>query len=91
MTSEKTVSWSYLLVSILDLAPGAGFYRRRRGSQESGETIEANIMPFREGEVSRCPEADCECEVTVTNAAPPSCTGPHDAPTCRWGNPMVKK
>ncbi|MFJ8630965.1 hypothetical protein [Streptomyces sp. NPDC093568] len=48
-------------------------------------------MPFREGEVFRCPESDCGCELTVTKAAPPACTGQHDAPTCCCGKTMVKK
>lgn len=47
-------------------------------------------MPFREGEVFRCPEEDCGCEVTVTKAAPPTCTGKQDAPTCCCGKTMVK-
>ncbi|SFO59381.1 hypothetical protein SAMN05216207_11006 [Pseudonocardia ammonioxydans] len=47
-------------------------------------------MPFREGEVFRCPDADCGCELTVTKAAPPACTGPPDAPTCCCGKTMVK-
>jgi hypothetical protein len=48
-------------------------------------------MPFREGEVYRCPEPDCGCELTVTKAAPPSCIGLHDAPTCCCGKTMVRK
>ncbi len=48
-------------------------------------------MPFREGEVFGCPDADCGCGVTVTKAAPPTCTGMQDAPTCCCGKAMVKK
>lgn len=47
-------------------------------------------MPFREGEVFRCPQADCGCELTVTKAAPPTCTG-QQAPTCCCGKTMIKK
>lgn len=46
-------------------------------------------MPFREGEVYRCVEVDCGCELTVTKAGPPDCTGQH-APTCCCGKAMVK-
>jgi hypothetical protein len=51
---------------------------------------EVMTMPFREGEVYRCPEADCGCELTVTKAAPPTCTG-QQSPTCCCGRTMVKK
>ena len=47
-------------------------------------------MPFREGDVFRCPD-DCGCELTVTKAGPPTCTGQQDAPTCCCGQTMVKK
>lgn len=47
-------------------------------------------MPFREGEVFRCPDDDCGCELTVTKAASPACAGQH-APTCCCGKTMVKK
>lgn len=47
-------------------------------------------MPFREGEVYRCPDTDCACELTVTKAAPPTCTG-QQAPTCCCGKTMVNK
>jgi hypothetical protein len=42
-------------------------------------------------QVFRCPEADCGCELTVTKAAPSSCTSQQDAPTCCCGKTMVKK
>ncbi|WP_461084979.1 hypothetical protein [Streptomyces deserti] len=47
-------------------------------------------MPFREGEVYRCPDPACGCELTVTKAAPPTCTG-QLSPTCCCGKTMVKK
>jgi len=45
-------------------------------------------MPFRAGEVYRCPEQACGCELTVTRPAPPDCPGQH-APTCCCGQTMV--
>lgn len=45
-------------------------------------------MPFREGEIYRCPLQDCGCEVTVTKAAPADCQGEHAA-TCCCGQIMV--
>ncbi|MDQ1033429.1 hypothetical protein QF035_011011 [Streptomyces umbrinus] len=47
-------------------------------------------MPFREGEVYRCPEADCGCELTVTKAGPLISTG-RQSPTCFCGKVMVKQ
>lgn len=46
-------------------------------------------MAFREGEVFRCPDAACACEVTVTKGAPPTCSGTHN-PTCCCGKEMTK-
>lgn len=46
-------------------------------------------MAFREGEVYRCPDATCGCEVTVTKGAPPTCSGTHD-PTCCCGKEMTR-
>jgi hypothetical protein len=45
-------------------------------------------MPFREGEVYRCPETNCGLELTVTNPALPTFPGP-EALTC-CGTTMVK-
>lgn len=46
-------------------------------------------MPLREGEVYRCPDPACGCEVTVTKVAPATCTGEQD-PTCCCGRTMTK-
>ncbi len=46
-------------------------------------------MPFRQGEVYRCPLPDCGCEVTVTRGAPPDCRGQQN-PTCCCGHTMEK-
>lgn len=46
-------------------------------------------MPFREGEVFRCPDPACGCEVTVTKGAPPTCEGDLN-PTCCCGKTMAK-
>jgi hypothetical protein len=46
-------------------------------------------MPFREGEVYRCPYPDCGCEVTVTKAPSPACCFGPDAMIC-CGMNMVK-
>lgn len=47
-------------------------------------------MPFREGEVYRCTDETCGCELTVTKATAPTCTG-QQSPTCCCGKSMVKK
>lgn len=44
-------------------------------------------MAFREGQVYRCPEPSCGCEVTVTKGAPPDCAG-DQSPTCCRGHVM---
>lgn len=46
-------------------------------------------MPFKEGEVYRCPDPDCGCEIRVTKGAPASCNG-QSAPRCCCGRDMVK-
>ncbi len=46
-------------------------------------------MPFRKGEIYRCPLEDCGCELTVTKAAPANCQG-QQAPSCCCGQTMVK-
>lgn len=46
-------------------------------------------MPFREGEVYRCPEENCGCELTVTKGAPAACGG-QENPTCCCGRTMIK-
>ncbi|MFG2684101.1 hypothetical protein [Streptomyces sp. NPDC048392] len=46
-------------------------------------------MPFREGEVYRCPDENCGCELTVTKSAAASCGG-QQSPTCCCGKTMIK-
>ncbi len=46
-------------------------------------------MPLREGEVYRCPVAECGCEVTVTKSAQSGCEGQQN-PTCCSGHTMEK-
>ncbi|MGH3611001.1 MAG: hypothetical protein ACRDRD_23370 [Pseudonocardiaceae bacterium] len=47
-------------------------------------------MAFREGEVYKCPDEECGCEVTVTKGARPDCPGTQN-PTCCCGKTMEKK
>jgi hypothetical protein len=44
-------------------------------------------MAFKEGQVYRCPDPACGCEVTVTKGAPPTCQGTLN-PTCCCGKTM---
>lgn len=46
-------------------------------------------MPFVMGEVYRCPDPECGCELTVTKPAPSECAGILN-PTCCCGKTMVK-
>lgn len=46
-------------------------------------------MPFRQGEIYRCPDEHCGCELTVTKPAPLTCQG-QQHPTCCCGKTMVK-
>jgi len=48
-------------------------------------------MAFREGQIYRCPDPACGCEVTVTvtKGAPPDCPGTAK-PTCCCGKKMTK-
>ena len=46
-------------------------------------------MALREGEVYRCPDQDCGCEVTVTRSAAENCRG-QENPTCCSGHTMDK-
>ncbi|MET8681946.1 hypothetical protein ABZW18_31295 [Streptomyces sp. NPDC004647] len=50
---------------------------------------EVTAMPFVEGEVYRCPDPACGCEVTVTKGAPRTCQG-QENPTCCCGKTMTK-
>jgi hypothetical protein len=45
------------------------------------------IMAFKQGQVYRCPDPACGCEVTVTKGAPASCQG-EQSPTCCCGKTM---
>ncbi len=46
-------------------------------------------MAFKQGEVYRCTDDACACELTVTKAAPASCEG-MEYPTCCCGKTMEK-
>jgi hypothetical protein len=46
-------------------------------------------MALQEGEVYRCPDPQCGCEVTVTRSAAPGCPGDRN-PTCCQGHVMEK-
>ncbi|MEV8311749.1 hypothetical protein AB0P36_31580 [Streptomyces flavidovirens] len=46
-------------------------------------------MAFTEGEVYRCPDPACGCELTVTKGAPLTCQGEQN-PTCCCGRTMTK-
>lgn len=47
-------------------------------------------MAFKEGQVYKCPDADCGCEITVTKGALPG-KGGNEPPRCCCGKPMVKR
>lgn len=44
-------------------------------------------MAFQEGQVYRCNDDNCGCEVTVTKGAPATCGGTQN-PTCCCGKTM---
>lgn len=46
-------------------------------------------MALQTGEVYRCPDANCGCEITVTKGAREGCKG-HEQPRCCCGETMVK-
>jgi hypothetical protein len=46
-------------------------------------------MPFHEGDIYRCPDPECGCEVTVTKGAAPG-RGGDSSPTCCCGLTMQK-
>jgi hypothetical protein len=46
-------------------------------------------MPLKQGEVYRCTDESCGCELTVTKSAPATCAGTAD-PTCCCGKTMEK-
>lgn len=47
-------------------------------------------MAFKQGDVYRCPDAACGCEITVTHGANPACRG-EEKPRCCCGKPMEKR
>jgi hypothetical protein len=47
-------------------------------------------MALKEGEVYKCPNPDCGCEITVTKGAQPG-GGGNQAPRCCCGMEMVKE
>jgi hypothetical protein len=47
-------------------------------------------MALKEGEVYKCPNPDCGCEITVTKGAQPG-GGGNQAPRCCCGMEMAKK
>ena len=47
------------------------------------------VMALQEGEVYRCPDEDCGCEITVTKGAAPGHGGDSN-PTCCCGHVMEK-
>jgi hypothetical protein len=46
-------------------------------------------MALQTGEVYRCPDANCGCEITVTKGAPATCKG-QEQPRCCCGKTMEK-
>jgi hypothetical protein len=46
-------------------------------------------MAFKQGEVYRCPDDSCGCELTVTRPAPADCSGMSN-PTCCCDKTMEK-
>jgi hypothetical protein len=47
-------------------------------------------MALKQGEIYRCPDAACDCEITVTRGANANCKG-NQNPRCCCGKEMVKK
>lgn len=47
-------------------------------------------MALKEGEVYKCPDPDCGCEITVTKGAAPGAGG-DQAPRCCCGKEMIKQ
>jgi len=47
-------------------------------------------MAFKEGEVYKCPDRECGCEITVTKGAAPG-KGGIEPPRCCCGKAMRKK
>ena len=58
-------------------------------NQGFGSKRRKNKMALRQGEVYRCPDANCGCEITVTKGAPETCKG-QEQPRCCCGNTMEK-
>lgn len=47
-------------------------------------------MALKQGDIYRCPDVGCGCEITVTRSAHPNCQG-NQNPRCCCGKEMVKK
>lgn len=47
-------------------------------------------MAFKQGDVYKCPDPDCGCEVTVTKSAHEG-KGGNENPTCCCGKTMEKR
>ena len=47
-------------------------------------------MALQKGEVYRCSDAECGCEITVTKGAAPG-KGGNEAPRCCCGKSMIKQ
>jgi len=46
-------------------------------------------MALKQGDVYKCPDSDCGCEVTVSKGSAPG-KGGNQSPRCCCGNEMVK-
>src|SRR5437016_7364209 len=75
------------------------YLRRRSARTYSAMGVESNVwcarkedqeMAFKQGEVYKCPDPKCGCEITVTKGAAPTCHRTQ-APRCCCGKDMVKK
>lgn len=48
-------------------------------------------MAFKEGEIYRCPDPECGCEIKVTKGAAPGKGGDQNPRCCCCGKEMVKQ
>src|SRR6266568_8168099 len=69
---------------------GFGILQPGSGTSPRFTRKEQKIMAFKQGEVYKCPDPNCGCEITVTKGAAPGCTG-NQNPRCCCGKEMVKK
>jgi hypothetical protein len=76
------------LPGLLDLDPGTRFYGATERPQRAIELLkEMRTMAWREGEVYRCPDPECGCEVTVTRGSALA-EARSQPPTCCCGKTM---